>query len=613
MSTTKLLTASILMMVAATALAAGRGLANGPQLLLGEQRRWALDFRTRLEQSGSKRPIEINLSGDWLSTVTAVRSGEYDVELEFANVHLSGNRVGNPGTDAVKQVELRLGQRFWASYRDNGELLVVHFFKDTDPGDRNLLQMIATAAQVVRPETRKMVWNTQERDGGGSYLAIYNYADTNAIMKRKLKYVHTDAEPGAPTDALRLDVEKSEFRFTLDTAGEINTLEGSERVRIGVAAADNQFTVIMNIRLSDPRKMRAPELIGGLERSRSEVVSSPIITHRPDPEKLMAQHDAELLEGHTTESLLAAARAEKTDDRDLSARLSAMFRRRPESIPATLDLLRQIGEQRRITGALGAAHTPAAIKALSGLALDPATPSQVRVDALTALVFDQHPSIEAMRIPVALFDDSNPQVASAGRIMGGAVAHAGRKDHSAEADVIDAALIDRYKKAHDIREVSDILVALGNSVGPAVVPVIEQALHDPRDPVRAAAARAMRLADVPETDDLLAAAISNDTEPSVRSAAIFATSFRHTTSSLAETLIKAAKTDSAESVRAEAIVQLRAHPQASPDIPASLSWIAEHDAKPGIRRLAREGLTPTQYDVRPVAHEDSKPHLEAQE
>lgn len=568
-----------------------------PKQVPGDQRKWALKFCTRLEQSGQERPLEVDLTGDWTSAIVAVRQGEYDAALQLTDVHVGRAASGKISAGALEQTERRLSRRFWATYRNDGALLAIHFFKDVDPGDRNLLQMIATEAQFVRLDASKMVWNALERDGAGSYLAVYNYADTNAVVKRKLKYMHTDAELGAPPDGLQVGVDQSELRFTFEPDGEINTLEGNDRVRIGVQFGNAEpLVAITSIRLTNLHRSKAPELIGSLDGAHSDVVSSAIVTHRPDPEKLLAQHDANLLEGHTTGSLLQAAVAKSNDDQELSQRLAALFRRRPESIPAALDLLRKNGEQKRITDALGAAHTPAAIEALSSLALGRTTQSPVRVDALTALVFVQHPRVETMRLPTSLFDDNDAQITSAARIIGGAVARAGRKEHPAEAEAIDTALIDRYRKAREVPEVCNLLAALGNSVGPSTLRVIEQALRDPRDPVRAAAARGLRLALEPEVDGLLAAAITVDSDSQVRAAAIFATSFRRPTSTLTEALIQAAKSDAAEYVRSDAISQLRAHPEASPDILTTLAWIAEHDPKPGIRRLAREGLAPTQHD-----------------
>jgi hypothetical protein len=557
----------------------------------GEQRRWMLDFRVRLEQSGQDHPVEIALEGEWISTITAVRAGAYDMALEIADVHLAGNPAANASREAVEQMRRRLSRRFWATYSNDGTLVAIHFFKDIDPGDRNLLQMIATEAQFVRTDASKMVWNTLERDGAGSYLAIYNWAEPQGVIKRKLKYVHADAEPGAPTNGLHLDVEQSELRFTFDRDGEIKTLEGSERVRMGVLPREvGQLVAVTTTRLTNFQRGKAPELIGSLAAAGSDVLSSPILTHRSDPEKLRAQLDDQLLEGHTTESLIEAATSKASEDRNVAERLAAMFRRRPRVIPEAITLLRKSGPQKRITDALGSAHTPAAVEALGSLAgsVEAATP--VRIDALTALVLVQHPSVEAMRIPATLLDDKDAVIASAARIMGGSVARAGRREHPAEADAIDAALILRYRKAQDVEELCNLLAGLGNSVGPEVLAVIEEALRDPRDPVRAAAARALRLADAPEVDRLLSAVITDDRDPHVRSDAIFAATFRRPTGALFQALQRAARGDPFEYVRSSAVTLLRQHPEASPGIAETLAWVAEHDSKTGIRRLGREAL-----------------------
>lgn len=139
-----------------------------------------------------------------------------------------------------------------------------------------------------------------------------------------------------------------------------------------------------------------------------------------------------------------------------------------------------------------------------------------------------------------------------------------------------------------------MLGAFGNSVGPSVVPFIEEALRDSRIPVRAAAARALRLAPGSEIDHLLATVITSDGDPVVRSDGIFAAGFRRALSSqLAEALVHAAKSDPADFARSNAIALLRRNPTASPDIGGTLSWIAANDAKPGIRRLAGDALRST--------------------
>jgi hypothetical protein len=198
-----------------------------------------------------------------------------------------------------------------------------------------------------------------------------------------------------------------------------------------------------------------------------------------------------------------------------------------------------------------------------------------------------------MRVPFGLMDDAHAQVQPAAWITSGALAHAGRVAHPNEADKIDAALITRYQKARDIRESTDLLAAMGNSVGHSVLPVIESALRDNREVVRAAAARALRLAGGSKIDALLSGAITDDRDAPVRSAAIFAASFRRPIGpQIADALLRAAKTDPADYVRSNAIRLLRQNPDASPKVVETLSWIAEHDTNPSIRKLAREALSP---------------------
>jgi hypothetical protein len=556
----------------------------------GEQRRWALDFRVRLEQPGGERPVDVEINGDWVSTISAIRPGEYDAELEIANARVGSGK--NAPADATEQLRRRLARPFWATYRDNGALLAIHFFKDVNPSDRNLLQMIATETQLVRPDSGRALWTVLERDGGGSYLAIYQRPVASVVVKRKLKYVHTDGAAGAPADGLRVDVEQSELRFTLDADGGIIALNGSDRVRMGVPIGDaGQLAAITETHLSNCRRSHAPELIGSLAHALPHLVSSPIVTHKQDPEQVRAQLDDRLLEGCTTESLLEAAMAKQKTDEVLSYRLSALFRRRPGAVPAALALLRKSGAQERITDALGSAGSPEAIAALGALARDRTAPRPVRVDALTALIFMPHPRPEVMRVPAALLDDDDARVASAARIASGALARAGRAEHPAEADAIDGALIARYRKAQEVGELSSLLAALGNSIGPALRPVIEGALRDPRAPVRASAARALRLAPGPDIDRLLSATITSDVDPGVRAAAIFATSFRRPMGTpLGEALVRAARTDPVEYVRSDAVSLLSERPDATPDMSETLAWVAEHDAKPGLRRLAQEAL-----------------------
>jgi hypothetical protein len=475
-------------------------------------------------------------------------------------------------------------------------MTAVHFVTDMPASDRNVLEMIATESQLVRPDREQLTWTVLERDGAGEYLAIYTRADTTTVIKRKLKYVYLDGAAGLPANSIQVTVEQSESRFSIDQDGGIGALDGSNRVQMAISPEQaGQLTTVAEIHLVNPRKSSAPELIGSLERARPQIVSSPVVTQKADPVQVRAELDDKLLEGHSTESLLQAAAEKDSGDPMLPDRLKALFRRRPEAAVSAVALLRKSGSRKQITYALGTAATPSSVEALSALARDASLPVSFRIDVLTAFAVMQSPSVAGMRAPVHLLGDSNNQISSTAQLVCGALARAGRPQHPEEADRIDEELISQYRKAQTAAERSDLLAALGNSVGPSAVAVIKEALRDPGNPARATAARALRLAMGPDIDALLGATIRSDSDAAVRGAAIFAVSFRHPMgSAIGEALLQAAKADPVDYVRSAAISLLRQSPNSAPNIPETLAFIAEHDANAGIRRLARNPLVSEQ-------------------
>ena len=551
----------------------------------GEQRRWTVAFRARLEQAGGARPVEIDLTGDWISTVSAARPDEYDVMLQLANAGLSGlGSVPASQSDAFRQ---RLERPFWATYRADGSVASVYFYKDTDPGDRNLLQMIAAECQFVSTTADRQSWTTTERDGSGQYTSSYR-SDGDIVTKQKLNYLNS-------TGALRVSIDQSEMRFTMSRDGDIVGVDGIDRIRLEAAfGKSSALTAITEVHLSFVRKARAAEAIGSLARALPALVGSPVETHKQDPEAVRARLDSQLLAGRTTESLLNAAlpgNLQSGEDQSIGDRLAALFRQRAEAAGSAVELVRRNGPIKRITDALGVAATPPAVAALGVIARDRTLPRPLRIDALTALMLNQHPSAEALRVPASLMNDGDAMLAAAARVSGGALARAGRPSHPEEAALIDGALLARYRQSHEMKERCDLLAALGNSAGDSVVPAIEEALHDPDDAIRSAAAAALRLLSGVEIDSLLADAIAGDRAAEVRASAIFAAGFRRPVSpKLVEALTHAAKTDSAEHVRVAAITLLQQNVQVVPNLAETLTWVAAHDEKPAVRRLAQDAL-----------------------
>ena len=582
---------TILRSFALAVVAAVAAAATAPVRHPGDQSRWSLDFRVRLEQHAAP-PVEVHLTGDWVSTIAAARPGEYDAQLQIANIRFTGDATKSTPAASLEDLRLRLSRPFWATYRADGGLLAIHFFRDVSPADRNLLEMVATELQLVQPDSARPSWTAQERDGAGEYVALYVAPQPDRIMKRKLKYVYTDGVAGAPAGAVSVAIDQSDVAFSLAPNGGVRAIDGTSRMHMDLSLDKaSQLAVVTEIHVGNLRTLRAPELIGSLAHALPSVTSSPIMTQSPDPAEARAQADDRLLDGHDTKSLLTDAFAKGAVDTALPDRLAALFRRRPEAASVAVALLSKNGAQKRLTNALGVADSPAAVAALASLARDPALAEDLRVDAITAFVQMHHPTREIMNVAAALMSDSNPAVQSAARMMGGALARAGRSANPAEADAMDASLIALYRNARETSQAGELLDALGNSAGPSAVPVIEEALRDSRVPIRAAAARALRLAPGPEVDGLLATVIASDSDPHVRADAIFSARFRRPLPApIADALLETATSDSVDYVRSNAVALLRQNPTASPRISETLARIADHDASPGIRRQASEAL-----------------------
>ena len=572
--------------VAATLVAAAASSEARP----GDQSRWSLDFHVRMEQH-SASPIEVQIAGDWIETVAAVRNGEYDAQLQLSDLHFNGAAASSTPPSALADLQTRLSRPFWVTCRADGGLLSLHFLRDMKPSDRNLLELIATELQLVRPAQPRTSWTAQERDAAGEYTALYVTPQPGRILKRKLKYTYTDGVAGARSNAVRVFIDRSDLSFSLDASGNISRVDGSNRMHMDLSAKSGDgIETVTEIHAANLRTARAPELIGSLSRALPGVATSAIVTQRPDAAEAQAESDDRLLKGYSTGALLAGALA---NDAGIAPadRLTALFRRRPESISAAVELLLKNGSHRNVTNALGAAGSPAAVAALAGIARNSALPDSLRVDAIVAFVQTQHPGVDAMRVPAGFMKDPNPAIQTAARMMSGALARAGRSEHPSDAGAIDRSLIALYRNAPDAREKSGLLSALGNSAGPTVVRVIEAALHDERPSIRSAAARALRLAPGAAVDRVLAGVITSDKDASVRADAIFATRFRNPMPvTLADALMHAASSDAADYVRSDAVAVLRMNPSASVRIADTLAHIARLDVDAGVRRQAREAL-----------------------
>lgn len=553
----------------------------------GWQRRYELALEARIGRSGGDGR-RVRLEGEWVETVAATRGGETDLACQVVGARLS-SAGGEAPPAAVDALRRRLERTFWVTTRSDGALVRVHFPRDVDPADRNLLQMIATEAQLVTPPGAGAAWTAVERDGAGLYLAAYRRDGAGRLAKKKVRYLEADGVAGEGPGAVDVDVVADERHLEIDGRGALVALAASSRFRVGASGPGGErLDVEVAVRLANARDGAAPELAASLERAGSGVESSPVRTHRTSPEEARTQRDRGLIEGRTAEALLAEAEGGSADPA-LIDRLAALFRLHADAIPGGAALARRPTGPRVVVDALGTAGTPAAVDALGELLRDPAAPERARLEAAAALARVPRPEAGALRLPLALLDEPSAPLRHAAQLAAGALARAGRQAHPDEATAVERDLAARYAAARDPEERVSLLGALGNAAGPVATEAMARALGDDSAVVRAAAARGLRLATGPEVDGLLAGAMASDGDPGVRLAAIFAAGFR-SVDPFVDALCAAAVGDSAEQVRRGAVGLLSRHLDASPRVRLALAQVAERDPKDGVRRLARDAL-----------------------
>ena len=560
----------------------------------GQHSRWHLVFRAGLQGQAGAQPGAVSLEGEWLRTVVVVTPESYDVRYQLLSLRVTGGSGAAVDPKALAAATARLSTPFWVTCGRDGALQTMHFAKAMSASDRNLLQTIATETQFVQADGALPVWTAMERDGGGSYMAIYQRRDAEHVRKKKIKYVGPDADIDRAGAALELTVESSDVTFALTADGAVASVNGIQSIRLGVPGTKNNSLVTrVEVHLSDPRTSLAPVTAATLMPT-TGIDDVPVMTQQSDPAEALADMDAQMLEGHRTAAILdAAGNGDSTSDR----RLVALLRRRPDAVPLAVARLGDDARRGRaagtdaaaqaLLGALAAAGTAPAIEALHAVARDAARPVTRRVGALMALEGIREPSVMAMRAPASLLDDPNPKVREAARLATGALARAGRAGHSVDADGLEADLVVRLTRATTPETRRAYLAALGNSAGPRAAEAITDALRDGHEEVRVSAARGLRLVPGEAADALLAATAASDASAEVRGAALFAIGFRLPFSTaLWRAVVDAARTDAAEPVRNRAVGLLRADTAHRAEAASTLAWVAGHDPSPALRRLA---------------------------
>ncbi|MBT9555861.1 MAG: hypothetical protein IV100_07530 [Myxococcales bacterium] len=460
-----------------------------------------------------------------------------DIELELS----PGARAA---TDFSPATDLDLGVTWAVRFDDEGRVLETRFPVGTSVSAQGLLSSLARGMQVVVPHAVSVVdtrWAAPERDVNMGYDASYVIVEPERVEKSWS--VVRDEGSGQHHDA----VGRAEIRLQ---SGQVASLTLSHHAATAGASpeARSEFSTTLDAeRVADVDRA---ELAG----------FDPASLAAFDPSVAVGRSRAPAASGRDVAAIAQGA-GEAAGRRDPSGRraqrddLTRTLRARPGAASEVATMLRQGGHsepvERTLIEALAGAGNPAAQRELSGLLTDRATAAPLRGRLLAASAFVTRPSEELLAALGHLARGTDAKLASmASMSLGAAVAHtaarspergltlmneliglaeptivgrpapgpeAGGGPGTAAAPTVassdfgaaPSATSDRVRWVH----------ALGNTGMREAFPLISAALHDPKERVRIAAARALRFQGAP-AKELIAMALMKDDSIHVREAAL---------------------------------------------------------------------------------------------
>ena len=586
------LVATTVTVVVVHARAATRAAAASRAAGEGRQLSWAVTLLARMQQPNGPvggHESTTTVKGELVATISRVSEAGVEMAYELRHPQFEGVGFGDISATDRALVEQKLTPRFWVTQQADGAARALHFPRDMAADVRNLLALIVTEMQLVRPAQPSPQWTATERDGAGTYLVAYIQTGPREITKRKLRYLAADG--AGATTAIEVKIEAAEARFGLDAEGRVTEATVRDRMRLGAGFGAQDLVAEMQLALSNLHVGEDPALVGSLARAGATVETSAVVTQAGDPSVLQARQDARLIKDVTLTQLLTALR---TGDVQSQTRfqLAALFRQRSAEIPAALTFARAeaAGAGKVVVEALGEAGSPAAQDALGSLAVDPAVPEPLRVTAINAVMQIQRPAAATVAWLSRLLDAPEPSVKKQATFIIGAVGHAVIDADPEAGERVEADLLRRYRACRGAA-CDELLVGLGNLGTAGVEPTVAEALRDPSASVRARAVQSLRRMKHPDVDRLITTAMTGDSDPAVRSAAVDAALSRPL-GPFVEPLAALVRTDKVAHVRIHAIQAMADHIDDSPPLQQALVAAATGDPSPGVKQMARKALGP---------------------
>ncbi|MBM4361753.1 MAG: HEAT repeat domain-containing protein [Deltaproteobacteria bacterium] len=587
-----------------------------PGFRLGNEYRYTLHMVSEADLAADEPMFQFDLRGKLAATPVELGVNRQVVALRLVEPHFEGSPTPEAAArfDEVRR-ELEVPSSFTF---ERGALRDSRLPQNASILTIGILRNVAASLQFAAPPGDTATWVAEEYDATGRYVAQYaRSAGEGHFTKRKLKYASLLAEekpavkllPGTPalpaftasegSVVLALGFPKSlQAKEVLTT-----TLTGASELRVTtsfVLVFESQTTTPpVDLRALEaatrPLSAGAPYVHASgtfdLDASKmgrlgfDEIVSAIESVAKDKPEPTPAALNGKAAPPDKVE----AGEAWAAQRNRYFTALAATFRKKPETIPRALAIVRSpspAGEA--MISALGAAGSEEAQAALVSLMTDEALNRKQRKLAGLSLVRTKVPTVFAAReLEKLLPDPFWREYATYG--LGTYARRLGETGNAAEKERLGQLLVGILKDSKDRPSRLDALAGISNSGYPgalaSVLPLV--ANQDPL--IRGAAVQALRLMDHADVDRLLIAA-TEDADLTVRATAIQSMGNRTPTTALGAAVAKRALEDTTSRVRMQAVQLLVRWQSTLPELRNELKRVSERDTDEAIQRLAAAEL-----------------------
>jgi HEAT repeat protein len=554
--------------------------------------RYALDYQLTYEApavQGGRATAELHWQTEWQVAPLPGMPGWLGVRT------LPGQWQANAALRAVTGLQdadrPRLETPFAVRVAPDGQLAELRFAEGTPAPVAALLGAVAHASQFVRPaQAEGTAWQAQEQDLTGTFVAQYQMQAPGRVTKR---WNGSGAQAGQ-ADPLGLHQDTS-AEFTLQD-GHVQTVTWTQQGRmqppVDSEVAGTTFRIAVRL---ERRGQATTAWLAGLDPRTLQPFDADVAVdreHAPQPVAWENLHsDLTALGAATT----AEQRGQVRD------RVLVAMQHQPEIVTqveaALVDGKLTEPAERTLLEALVGAGTPGAQQAVARLITDDKLVESLRDRALMAATM-LHAAEEAFVARLLAADLDQPARRSATAVTLGAVARDLTPGQPVRAGQLAAALVAEAKAALDpkaampsLMDQCNWLAALGNTGDPQALPAILQALADPKEDVRIAAAHALRFQDPAATADAMTLQMAGDASLDVRTALLHAARWQGAKARLAF-VEKALRFDRSEAVRLEAAFTLASWSVTAPGIRKALAEALAVEKSETVQEALRNYLTP---------------------